>query len=263
MSFVGEMKGWASDTADRLLTGLGFGHSESRRVADANAFWTSEQDDDLQNQTHTRSGPAMRDGAWEQVGRDHLALFRQMAGVERNYPSIVEWGVGGGANAVAFAPLGQKFYGVDLTQEIVDEAAYQVAQSTGEQLMPIVLDMEYPGRAWEQIGKTDLFLCLYVLELVPSQEHGLDIMILAQEMLNDDGLAFVQIKYDTGSWRTRSRGRRYRRSIAASMTTYPIHAFWEQMVDIGFEPLGVHLVPRNDLDERYAYFLLRKPMRVK
>jgi 2-polyprenyl-3-methyl-5-hydroxy-6-metoxy-1,4-benzoquinol methylase len=263
------MKGWASDTADRVLTSMGFADSESKRIGDSKRFWTSQQDDDLQNQTHTRSGSAMRDGAWEQVGRDHLALFKQMlsapgvVNVEPRYPSIVEWGVGGGSNAVAFSPLGQKFYGVDLTQEIVDEAAYQVAQSTGSPFVPVVLDMEHPGRAWQEIGKADLFLCLYVLELVPSQEHGLDIMTLAHQMLNDDGLAFVQIKYDTGSWRTRSRGRRYRRSIAASMTTYPIHEFWELMVDVGFEPLGVYLVPRNELDERYAYFLLRKPALVK
>lgn len=31
------------------------------------------------------------------------------------------------------------------------------------------------------------------------------------------------------------------------------------MVEFGFTPRAVHLVPRNELDERYAYFVLDRP----
>ena len=32
------------------------------------------------------------------------------------------------------------------------------------------------------------------------------------------------------------------------------------MAGIGFRPEAVALVPKNELDERYAYFLLSKPL---
>ncbi|WP_410609499.1 hypothetical protein [Amycolatopsis sp. lyj-109] len=45
------------------------------------------------------------------------------------------------------------------------------------------------------------------------------------------------------------------------MTTYPIDEFWQLSQRCGFVPKAVHLVPRNELDERYAYFFLaREPI---
>jgi hypothetical protein len=32
------------------------------------------------------------------------------------------------------------------------------------------------------------------------------------------------------------------------------------MAEIGFQPEAVALIPENELDERYAYFLLSKPL---
>ena len=51
--------------------------------------------------------------------------------------------------------------------------------------------------------------------------------------------------------------RDYRRAVAGC--THWIEEFWTAMTGVGFCPEGVALVPRNDLDERYAYFLLSKP----
>lgn len=42
------------------------------------------------------------------------------------------------------------------------------------------------------------------------------------------------------------------------MTTFPIDEFWTQMTALGLTPEAVHLVPQNNLDHRYAYYLLRK-----
>lgn len=42
------------------------------------------------------------------------------------------------------------------------------------------------------------------------------------------------------------------------MTTCPILFFWQLAENSGFTPQMIHLVPRNQLDERYAYFLLSK-----
>lgn len=55
----------------------------------------------------------------------------------------------------------------------------------------------------------------------------------------------------TSSWRA------YRTGLA-EMTTYPIAAFWELAAACGLQPEAIQLVPKNELDERYAYFLLSK-----
>jgi hypothetical protein len=96
-----------------------------------------------------------------------------------------------------------------------------------------------------------------VLELVPTQAYGLRLIRIAYHLLGPGGQAFVQIKYATGSWRTRPRRRSYRSDVAGN--TYRIEDFWTAMAGIGFRPEAVALVPENDLDERYAYFLLSKP----
>jgi hypothetical protein len=42
------------------------------------------------------------------------------------------------------------------------------------------------------------------------------------------------------------------------MTTYGIDEFWIAAGRMGFEPQAIVLVPRNRLDERYAYYALSK-----
>jgi hypothetical protein len=80
---------------------------------------------------------------------------------------------------------------------------------------------------------------------------------IARQALTNDGIAFIQIKYDTGSWRTRTRRRSYRSGLA-DMTTYRIDSFWSLAQECGLQPEAIYLVPKNELDERYAYFLLSK-----
>jgi hypothetical protein len=122
----------------------------------------------------------------------------------------------------------------------------------------VLADVAHPESAARQIpDKCDLFLCFYVLELVPTPEYGLRLLHIARNLLADDGIALVQIKYSTGSWRTRSRRRRYRPSVLASMTTYRIEEFWTAAAACGLRPRLISLVPKNALDERYAYFLLQ------
>jgi hypothetical protein len=67
----------------------------------------------------------------------------------------------------------------------------------------------------------------------------------------------ISCQYATRSWRRMTRRRDYRRTVAGC--TYRIEAFWTAMTGVGFCPEAVALVPRNDLDERYAYFPLSKP----
>ncbi len=110
----------------------------------------------------------------------------------------------------------------------------------------------------------DLFLCTYVMELVPTPEYGKRIVDIAFKLLRPGGLAMIQIKYSTASAATQPRRWGYRHN-AANMTTYPIDGFWELAQAAGFEPLALTLQPRQELigDERYAYDMLKRPSALK
>jgi len=195
------------------------------------------------------------------MGQEHLRLYQRLrptASEPAPVKRIIDWGCGGGANAVAFAPLAEEVVGVDIDTESLEESARQMAAAGPTPFAKVLADIGNPELAARDIPRPcDLFLCLYVLELVPTQEYGLRLMRIAHNLLDPGGQAFVQIKYATGAWRTRARRRSYRSDVAGN--TYRIEDFWTAMAGIGFRPEAVTLVPKNALDERYAYFLLSKP----
>lgn len=181
-----------------------------------------------------------------------------MADFDRSWKRVVEWGCGGDANAVHFAPRAEEFIGVDVSMEPLRECEKQVLAVCETPFRPIAIDVAEPEAAIAQVeGWCDVFVSFYVFELIPSPEYGERLLRIAAELLAPGGLALIQIKYDAGRWRTKPRRRAYRSGLA-EMTTYPIDGFWQLAQRCGFVPQAVHLVPRNELDERYAYFFLLK-----
>ncbi|MDQ0382009.1 hypothetical protein [Amycolatopsis thermophila] len=81
---------------------------------------------------------------------------------------------------------------------------------------------------------------------------------IAQDLLTPGGLALIRIKYDDGRMRSPPRAWSYKTGVA-SMTSYRIPDFWQLAQRCGLTPEAIELVPENELDERYACFLLSKP----
>lgn len=243
------------------LSAVGLRQSESRLTRDAQLFWADETDRAWRDNSHWRGGALIDNERFLRLGREHLELFDRLAatvGGCGHVGRVLEWGVGGGANALAWAPRADEFVAVDVSPRSLPECAAQVASVCDTPVRPILATVEEPESVLPRLpDRCDLFLCLYVLELVPSPEYGLRLMRIAAQALHEGGMAFVQIKYDGGSASTRSRGRGYRRNPAAT-TTYRIEEFWAAMAAMGLTPQVVSLVPENDLDCRYAYFLLKR-----
>jgi hypothetical protein len=97
-----------------------------------------------------------------------------------------------------------------------------------------------------------------VFELIPTPEYGARLLRIASSVLAPDGIGIVQIRYSTDSWWTKPRRRHYRSGMT-DMTTYSIEEFWTLIETCGLRPVSVELVPRDDLDERYAYFTVTRP----
>jgi hypothetical protein len=239
---------------------MGTSQGLARRVDDARGYWTGESGERWLSDSHWRGG--LDDETWHEVGQEHLAMFEMFAkGLDRQggLGVVIEWGCGGGANGVAFAPRAEKFIAADVSADSVAECIRQVAVACDTPTEPVLIDIEHPEQAAAGFaGTCDTFLCLYVLELTAGPEEALRILRIAERLLVSGGMALIQVKYHNMDGRTRGYTRNYRRNLA-SMTTFAIDEFWLRAQDCGLTPRLLTLVPRNRLDSRYAYYALEKP----
>lgn len=252
----------AEDLVQRALTRVGLSHSESRIAVDAQDYWASTGSSSWKANSHWRDAHVFGDGGdlWYEIGRRHLEMYERgarMVGFDRPLGRVVEWGCGGGANAVHFAPRATEFVGVDVVPETLDECARQVSAHTDVPFTPVLAEVAHPERVVDKIGTCDLFLCCYVFELIPTPEYGERLLRIASSVLAPGGLALIQVKYHEGGFWSRPRRRGYRTSVAG-MTTYAVPEFWELVTRAGLRPESLTLVPENELDKRYAYFLVSK-----
>ncbi len=232
----------------------------SRTWRAAHAYWAGAADEHWKSNSHFRDGLGAE--AFDEVGRDHLALYQVFARAlprEVDPGVVVEWGCGGGANAIAFAPLATEFIGVDVSAESLAECADQVGRVCSTPVRTRTVDLADPAAAATGLdGTCDTFLCLYVIELTSGPEAALDIVRIAERLLKPGGLAMIQVKYHTADLRTRGRHRRNYASNVAATTTFAIDEFWLRAQDCGLQPRLITLVPQNRLDVRYAYYALTK-----
>ena len=245
--------------AKRLLLAVPVPQSPRRRAADSAAYWAAAAEDGEQ----WRADSHAKDGVpgWELIGPEHLAYFLDFARAVDADPRparVLEWGAGGGANAVSFAPRADEFIAVEVSTAALEECRAEVASVCDTTFTPVLVPVDRPEAAKELVqGEVDLFVCFYVMELLPSRQHARRVMETAAALLRPGGLAVVQVKYQTQSPLTRSRTWAYRRGVA-SMTSFAIDDFWSLSAACGLQPHSVRLVPRNQLDSRYAYFFLTR-----
>lgn len=248
--------------ADRWLPNQG----SRTRVAESAAYWTDTSQPNWAANSHWRDDVGTE---WTAIGQEHYERVRARRSHAAGPPAdpagsefgrVLEWGSGGGANAVVFAPRSREFVAADVSAPSLEECRRQVSRATDAPLTTVLIDSEHPESVLETVapGSVDLFLCFYVFELLPSEDYALRILRLSHELLAPGGFAEIQVKYRTEARDTRSITRAYKRNLS-NMTTFGIEQFWVAAEQVGYEPLDVQLVPVNALDERYAYFGLRKP----
>jgi SAM-dependent methyltransferase len=201
--------------------------------------------------------------SWLRLGQQHLQLYQMFVravGGQQRLERVLEWGCGGGANAVHFAPLCREFVGVDIADETLAECARQVAQVTAVKFTAVKVKVAEPEAVLAQVeGPFGLFLCTYVFELIPSRAYGARLLDIAWQLLAPGGMAMIQIKYpERASWSSAKRWD-YAKNHA-NATQYAIEEFWQEAERAGFAAQLVHLVPRDPVvhDSRYAYFCLTK-----
>lgn len=248
--------------------GLGLYEDEEKIIADSQVFWTQiSQREQEGGNAHWRGNGVFSDRRWSEIGTHNLSLFQRMAGttwLRGRAARVVDWGCGGGANAVHFGVGAAHYYGVDITQASLDECARQMHGAGLHNFVPVLIDAAKPEQARELIPSTcDLILSTYVFEAMPSKAYGERVLRLMAELLAPGALAFLQIKYSDGTLRSRPYRWNYARHMP-DMTTYRVEEFWTMAEAAALEPRLLTLEPVQPLvsDRRYAYLLLRKPEQV-
>jgi SAM-dependent methyltransferase len=242
---------------------IGYRESEDHRIQQSSVFWNTTGGSRFQSHSHWRGEEGISDEVWLELGREHQRLFEsflKLTNLQTPLPRVVEWGCGGGANAIHFARMAVQYVGVDVSQASLTQCDKVLVAAGIENFVPVLVQVATPEDAIKLIKEPcDLFLCTYVFELLPSQAYAKRIVELAFQLLRPGGCAMIQIKYSTAESWTKPRMWGYQYNVA-NMTTFPIDGFWELAKEVGFEPLALTLQPRQELvgDERYAYFFLRR-----
>ena len=247
-----------------LYQAAGFSEPETKLIGDSQSYWNGPSDRSLKQNSHWRGeGIFADDSRWLALGYQHLRLYEEFArAVRMNFPlkRVVEWGCGGGINAVHFGRLADEFYGIDISSSSLEECGRQMTAAGLNNFTPILIDAEDPEAALGRVqNPCDLFVSTYVFELLPTPEYGIRVLRIAHELLTAGGIAMIQIRYSEGNAETRSRAWAYARNLARN-TTYRIENFWQASEHCGFTPKMVTLQPQQPLvnDGNYAYFLLQK-----
>lgn len=243
--------------------------TEAELIRAAGEYWNGALPPGVEHADYSHwqgAGPWRDRERWLALGRPHVRLvaqLRAMLGSAATPCRIVEWGCGGGANAVHFAGQATEFCGIEISQASLDECARVLHAAGNARFRPVLIPAGAPEQALDAAGDGyDLFVCTYVFELIPSRAYGERVLETAVRLLRPGGLALVQIRYDDGTARSTQKQRDYERDCAR-FTSYRIEDFWTLAQRIGFEPVFVWLAPEQTPEfsgDLYAYFGLRRPL---
>jgi SAM-dependent methyltransferase len=228
-------------------------------AADAGQYWSqSAVRPWIADMSHWRGrGRWTNDCAWGELGERNLSIFHQMrslVGHGRPIRNMLEWGPGGGANAVLFAPEVSRLYGVEISAPNLAECGRQLARTGFTGWEPIQVDAADPEHCLAAIDSPiDFALCTAVFQHFPGKEYGARVLRVIGELLADGGAALIQTRYDDGSEILRCKTRDYARN-AVTFTSYGIDEFWHLAAGSGLAPISLLLRP----EDRYAYYWLQK-----
>lgn len=240
--------------------------SEAELIRASSDYWNGSpaSNADLGDYSHWQgTGPWSDRERWLALGRPHVRLVEQLrATAGGSEPRrIVEWGCGGGANAIHFASQATDYCGIEIAQASLDECGRVLREAGCTAFRPVLVHADAPEQALQLTQEGyDLFLCTYVFELIPSRAYGERLLRVAARLLRPGGLALVQIRYDDGTARSAQKYRDYDRHCTR-FTSYRIEDFWTLAQRAGFEPLFVWLAPTQTPEfsgDLYAYFGMRR-----
>jgi Methyltransferase domain len=226
---------------------------------DAREYWSaSATSADQRDMSHWLGEGRWSDaGGWRRIGDEHFELYRklvQLSGRTSPIRTMLEWGPGGGANAIRFAEGIPEFIGVDISEPNLKECARQLEAHGHHIFQGILVDAPNPEGVLAKSDKpVDFFLSTAVFQHFPDKEYGVRVTKIAHQLLAKDGIALIQTRYDNGIELFKPKKNNYKSNVAY-FTSYMIDEYWNIARDTGFRTLAVSLRPETN----YAFYLLAK-----
>ena len=243
------------DLFSRLMS-----HSEKHLVEDSIDVWEHRYEDG-DNTASLEGSHWLNHGSWNdthfrEYGQLHLEMIKdglEMAGRTSPVRSVVEWGSGGGSNATAICPITDHYFGVDISQSNLDECVRQ-SQAVGiTNFEPIHIPAVRPEEVLQQINAVDCFLSTAVYQHLPGRSYARRVTNIAKQLLADDGIAIINIRYANLKRQVRNWRRSYKRH-ATHFNHYTVWEFEMEMAHAGMEVMEIRMKPLT----HHAYFFLRK-----
>ena len=96
-----------------------------------------------------------------------------LTGTRRPLKSIVEWGAGGGANAIHFIDECEAYCGVEIAQASLDECGRVLGEAGFRGFQPVLISAENPEQALKLApGPFEMFLSTIRLRVVAGRGYG-------------------------------------------------------------------------------------------
>ena len=234
-------------------------HSQEKLIEDSIDVWEHRDEGRtaLVSGSHwLNQGGGWTDTVWRDYGESHLDMIKDgliLAGRTSPIRSVLEWGSGGGSNAAAICPTVDRYFGVDISQSNLEECVRQTEALGLKNFSPIHIPAAYPEEVLEQIDAVDFFLSTAVYQHLPGRNYARRVTDIAVRLLDDDGIAVINIRYSNLKRQNRIWRRSYIRH-ADSFNHYTVWEFQKEMENSGMDIMEIRMQPLT----RHAYFFLRK-----
>lgn len=189
---------------------------------------------------------------WEQIGLTHGAMLREQ------WPEVaddtgevwIEWGPGGGANAVMLAEFVGRLYGVDISRANLEACRRELVARCFHGFESVLIDVDEPERVAGLLLPADGFLSTATFQHFPSKQYTERVVGLIPQVVRPGGYVFIQIRRDSPRDYAEYAGLPYQQR-ALYATVYGVEEFGGLLASAGIE---VEKVKESEGSDQYVYF---------
>ena len=233
----------------------------------AGQYWQlSGWDERIQDQAHWCDVMRWPRERWIEYGDFYFAyvvrLLKQFAGAafvnDLGRKTTLEWGCGGGANIRCLGKAFSHVYGVDISEETLNECGRQMEKCGLSNFSKVKFPAQSPEMVLKKIPaeSVDFILSIAVFQHFPSKAYTRRVLHVMEKLLKKDGLALIQVRYFDGSEKYRQKDSDYAKNVI-TMTSFTFGEFSEQLQQARLTLL--HSEKDIEPDELcHEYYLVKK-----
>lgn len=223
--------------------------------------WNELDNEELRkDNSHWRGIGRWRDDTkWRSIGANTVQLLSECAYFVRKPPftsklRVLEWGPGGGSNALAMNRFAERYYGVDISAKNLAECRRMLAEEgIQDYFQPVLIESSLTAVDKSVDAPIDVFVSTAVFQHFPSKDYGVEVLKTVKRISSSDFMGVVQIRYDNGNEKfapIQDISEYEEKHITA--TSYQIDEFWTILRKVGFSPRYLKV---SNSDVNYATFL--------